>query len=35
MVLSPPLIVTEKEVDEMIAKAKEAIDQTAHDFGKM
>jgi putrescine aminotransferase len=35
MVLSPPLIVTEKEVDEMIAKAKEAIDQTARDFGKM
>jgi putrescine aminotransferase len=35
MVLSPPFIVTEKEVDEMIAKAKDAIDQTARDFGKM
>lgn len=35
MVLSPPFIVTEKEVDEIIAKAKDAIDQTARDFGKM
>ena len=35
MVLSPPFIVTEKEVDEMIAKAKDAIDQTARDVGKM
>jgi len=35
MVLSPPFIVTEKEVDEIVAKAKAAIDQTARDFGKM
>jgi len=35
MVLSPPFIVTEKEVDEIVAKAKAAIDQTAHDFGKL
>jgi putrescine aminotransferase len=35
MVLSPPFIVTEKEVDEIVAKAKDAIDQTARDFGKM
>jgi putrescine aminotransferase len=35
MVLSPPFIVTEKEVDEIVEKAKAAIDQTARDFGKL
>ena len=35
MVLSPPFIVTETEVDEIVAKAKDAIDRTARDFGKM
>lgn len=35
MVLSPPFIVTEKEVDEIVDKAKAALDQTARDFGKM
>lgn len=35
MVLSPPFIITEKEVDEIIDKAKAAIDQTARDIGKM
>jgi putrescine aminotransferase len=35
MVLSPPFIVTEKEVDEIVDKAKAAIDQTARDVGKM
>jgi putrescine aminotransferase len=35
MVLSPPFIVTEKEVDEIVDKAKAAIDRTARDLGKM
>lgn len=35
MVLSPPFIVTEQEIEEIIAKAKDAIDTTARDFGKM
>jgi putrescine---pyruvate transaminase len=35
MVLSPPLVISESEVDEIIVKAKEAIDLTARDFGKM
>jgi putrescine---pyruvate transaminase len=35
MVLSPPLTITEGEVDEIVAKAKDAIDRTARDFGKM
>jgi putrescine aminotransferase len=33
MVLAPPLIISESEVDEIISKAKAAIDKTAHDFG--
>ncbi|HEX9160026.1 MAG TPA: aminotransferase [Rhizomicrobium sp.] len=35
MVLAPPLTITEAEVGEIIAKAKEAIDRTARDLGKM
>jgi putrescine aminotransferase len=35
MVLSPPLTVTEAEVEEIVARAKDAIDRTAHDLGKM
>ncbi|HTO42020.1 MAG TPA: aspartate aminotransferase family protein [Rhizomicrobium sp.] len=35
MVLSPPFIITEAEVEEIIAKAKAAIDQTARDLGKL
>jgi len=35
MVCAPPLIVSEAEVEEIIAKAKDAIDRTARDFGKM
>ncbi len=35
MVLSPPFIITEKEVDEIVEKAKAAIDATARDFGRM
>lgn len=30
MVLSPPLVITREEIDELIAKAKQAIDATAH-----
>lgn len=35
MVCAPPLIVSEAEVEEIISKAKAAIDRTAKDFGKM
>ncbi len=35
MVCAPPLIVSEVEVEEIVAKAKDAIDRTARDFGKM
>jgi putrescine aminotransferase len=35
MVLAPPLTITESEIEEIIAKAKDAIDRTARDFGKM
>ncbi len=35
MVLAPPLIVRESEVEEILAKAKDAIDRTASDFGKL
>ncbi|MBV9991718.1 MAG: aminotransferase class III-fold pyridoxal phosphate-dependent enzyme [Alphaproteobacteria bacterium] len=34
MVCAPPLTITEAEVDELVAKAKDAIDRTAKDFGK-
>jgi putrescine aminotransferase len=34
MVCAPPLTVSEAEVDELVAKAKDAIDRTAKDFGK-
>jgi putrescine---pyruvate transaminase len=35
MVLSPPLTVSEGEIEEIVAKLKNAIDRTAHDFGRM
>jgi putrescine aminotransferase len=35
MVLAPPFIISESEVEEIIAKLKAAIDSTARDFGKM
>jgi putrescine aminotransferase len=35
MVLSPPLVVTELEIEEIIGLAKSAIDKTAKDLGKM
>jgi putrescine aminotransferase len=34
MVCAPPLTVTEAEIDELVAKAKDAIDKTAKDYGK-
>ena len=33
MVLSPPLTMSEGEIDEIVSKLKAAIDRTAHDFG--
>ncbi|HEV2563205.1 MAG TPA: aminotransferase [Rhizomicrobium sp.] len=35
MVCAPPLTISEAEIEEIIAKAKDAIDHTARDFGKM
>jgi putrescine aminotransferase len=35
MVLAPPLVISEAEVEEIVGKAKDAIDGTARDFGKM
>jgi putrescine aminotransferase len=35
MVCAPPFIVTEAEIDELVAKARDAIDRTAKDYGKM
>ncbi|MBS0472668.1 MAG: aspartate aminotransferase family protein [Proteobacteria bacterium] len=35
MVLAPPLIVSETEVEEIVAKLKNAIDRTAKDLGKL
>ena len=35
MVLAPPLTASEAEIDEIVAKAREAIDATARDLGKM
>ena len=32
---APPFIISEAEVDELVAKAKAAIDKTAKDYGKM
>jgi len=35
MVCAPPFTISEAEVDELVAKAKDAIDRTAKDYGKM
>ncbi len=35
MVLAPPLIVSESEIDEIVAKLKSAIDRTARDCGRL
>ena len=35
MVLAPPLVISETEIEEIIAKAKEAIDATARELGRM
>jgi adenosylmethionine-8-amino-7-oxononanoate aminotransferase len=34
-VLAPPFIISESEVEEIIAKLKAAIDNTARDYKKM
>ena len=33
MVLAPPLIITEAEIDELVARARTALDLTARDLG--
>jgi putrescine aminotransferase len=33
MVLAPPLVITEPEVDKLLAKAKLCMDLTARDLG--
>jgi putrescine---pyruvate transaminase len=33
MVLSPPLVITEAEIDELVARARRALDLTARDLG--
>jgi putrescine aminotransferase len=35
MVLAPPLVISESEVDEIVVKLKSAIDRTARDFAKI
>ena len=35
MVLSPPLTITQEEVDEIVTKLKTTIDRTGHDFGRI
>ncbi len=35
MVLAPPLVVSEAEIEEIVGKAKDAIDRTARDLKKM
>jgi putrescine aminotransferase len=35
MVLAPPLVISEGEIDEIVAKAKYCIDRTAKELGKM
>jgi hypothetical protein len=34
-VLAPPLVASESEIDEIVSKAKHAIDRTARDVGKL
>jgi putrescine aminotransferase len=33
MVLAPPLIITEAEIDELVSRARAALDQTVADLG--
>ena len=33
MVLAPPLIITAAEIDELVARARTALDRTARDLG--
>lgn len=34
MVLSPPLVIGEAEIDEMVARARDAVDRTARELGR-
>lgn len=33
MLLSPPLVISREEIDEIVAKAKKAVDATARQLG--
>ncbi|RQS83869.1 aspartate aminotransferase family protein, partial [Burkholderia seminalis] len=33
MLLSPPLVITRQEIDELVSKAKKAVDATAQQLG--
>jgi putrescine aminotransferase len=35
MVLAPPLVITEAQIEEIVTKAKDAIDRTAKDLGRL
>ena len=35
LVLAPPLVTSELEIDEIVTKAKCAIDRTARDMGRL
>ena len=35
MVLAPPLVISEAEIEEVLTKGRDAIDRTARDIGKM
>jgi putrescine aminotransferase len=35
MVLAPPFVISEAEIEEIVTKAKQAIDRTAKDLGKL
>jgi len=35
MVLAPPLVISEAEIDEIVARLRAAVDRTAKDFGRL
>jgi putrescine aminotransferase len=35
MVISPPLVISHDEIDELIARARRSVDMTAEELGKM
>jgi putrescine aminotransferase len=35
MVISPPLVISHDEIDELIARARQSVDLTAEELGKM